>query len=111
MWTPTAMAGMSGEYKRLTKRLGFLDVVDTVWVAEPMEHLKEVNFRCTMTGAYTRVLPDARAGRTRSCRSRAASVPIGVKAGVGEGGRPDVLQALATIAGAHCPSWGSATKS
>jgi hypothetical protein len=43
-----------GEYTRLTRRLGFLDMVDTVWVAEPMEHLKQVNFRCTATGTYTR---------------------------------------------------------
>jgi uncharacterized protein YndB with AHSA1/START domain len=43
-----------GEYTRVTRRFGFLDLVDTTWVAEPMEHLKEVNFRCTMTGTYTR---------------------------------------------------------
>jgi Polyketide cyclase / dehydrase and lipid transport len=41
-----------GEYTRVTRRFGFLDMVDTVWVAEPMEHLKEVNFRCTVTGSY-----------------------------------------------------------
>ena len=41
-----------GEYVRVTRRLGFLDAVDTMWVAEPMEHLKEVNFRCTVTGTY-----------------------------------------------------------
>jgi uncharacterized protein YndB with AHSA1/START domain len=43
-----------GEYTRVTRRFGFLDLLDTVWVAEPMEHLKEVNFRCTVTGTYTR---------------------------------------------------------
>lgn len=43
-----------GEYVRLTKRLGFLDMVDTVWVMEPMEHLRQVNFRCTLTGTFTR---------------------------------------------------------
>jgi hypothetical protein len=43
-----------GEYTRKTKRFGFLDVVDTVWIAEPNEQLKEVNFRCTVTGTYTR---------------------------------------------------------
>jgi uncharacterized protein YndB with AHSA1/START domain len=47
-------AGEGGEYTRVTKRMGFLDMVDTVWVVEPMEHLKEVNFRCTATGTYTR---------------------------------------------------------
>jgi hypothetical protein len=49
-----AEAGEGGDYVRLTKRLGFLDVVDTVWVMEPMEHLRQVNFRCTMTGTFTR---------------------------------------------------------
>ncbi len=47
-------AGENGEYKRVTKRFGFLDAVDTVWVAEPMEHMHEVNFRCTVTGTYMR---------------------------------------------------------
>ena len=47
-------AGEGGEYTRVTRRMGFLDMVDTVWVAEPMEHMKEVNFRCTVTGTYTR---------------------------------------------------------
>jgi uncharacterized protein YndB with AHSA1/START domain len=42
------------EYVRKTRRLGFLGMVDTVWVAEPVEHLHEVNFRCTATGTYTR---------------------------------------------------------
>jgi uncharacterized protein YndB with AHSA1/START domain len=46
--------GKGGEYTRVTRRLGFLDMVDTVWVVEPMEHLREVNFRCTVTGTYTR---------------------------------------------------------
>jgi uncharacterized protein YndB with AHSA1/START domain len=49
-----AAAGEGGEYTRVTRRLGFLDLVDTTWVAEPMEHMKEVNFRCTVTGTYTR---------------------------------------------------------
>lgn len=47
-------AGEGGRYTRVTRRFGFLDMVDTVWVAEPMEHLKEVNFRCTVSGTYTR---------------------------------------------------------
>jgi uncharacterized protein YndB with AHSA1/START domain len=49
-----AQQGEPGEYVRRTKRLGFLDLVDTVWVVEPMEHLRQVNFRCTATGTYTR---------------------------------------------------------
>jgi hypothetical protein len=43
-----------GAYTRVTRRFGFLDLLDTIWVAEPMEHMKEVNFRCTVTGTYTR---------------------------------------------------------
>jgi hypothetical protein len=46
--------GNAGEYVRVSRRFGFLDMVDAVWVAEPMEQLKQVNFRCTMTGTYTR---------------------------------------------------------
>jgi uncharacterized protein YndB with AHSA1/START domain len=49
-----ADAANGGQYTRKVRRLGFLDVVDNVWIAEPMEHLKEVNFRCTMTGTFTR---------------------------------------------------------
>ena len=49
-----AATAEGGEYTRVTRRLGFLDMVDTVWVVEPMEHLREVNFRCTATGTYTR---------------------------------------------------------
>jgi hypothetical protein len=49
-----AVEGMDGAYVRRTKRFGFLDIVDTVWVMEPMEQLREVNFRCTVSGAYTR---------------------------------------------------------
>jgi polyketide cyclase/dehydrase/lipid transport protein len=43
-----------GEYIRKVRRFGFLDLVDNIWVAEPMEDLKQVNFRCTLTGTYTR---------------------------------------------------------
>jgi uncharacterized protein YndB with AHSA1/START domain len=43
-----------GQYVRLTRRLGFLDMVDTIWTVEPIEHLRQVNFRCTATGTYTR---------------------------------------------------------
>ena len=43
-----------GEYTRVSRRLGFLDVVDGVWIVERLEHLKEVHFRCTVSGTYTR---------------------------------------------------------
>ena len=42
------------EYTRVTRRMGFLDMVDTVWVVEHLEQMKEVQFRCTRTGTYTR---------------------------------------------------------
>jgi len=42
------------EYTRVTRRMGFLDMVDTVWRVERLEHLKEVHFRCTLTGTFTR---------------------------------------------------------
>jgi hypothetical protein len=43
-----------GEYTRVSRRLGFLDQVDGIWVAERLENLKEAHFRCTVSGAYTR---------------------------------------------------------
>jgi hypothetical protein len=46
--------GEGDPYTRVTRRLGFLDMVDGVWVVERMEHLKEVHYRCTATGTYTR---------------------------------------------------------
>jgi uncharacterized protein YndB with AHSA1/START domain len=67
-----------GEYTRLTRRLGFLDVVDSVWVAEPIEHLKEVNFRCTVTGTYTRFALTPAQDDT-FVELEAGVVPIGVK--------------------------------
>jgi uncharacterized protein YndB with AHSA1/START domain len=42
------------QYTRVTRRMGFLDMVDTVWVVEHLEQMKEVQFRCTRTGTYTR---------------------------------------------------------
>ena len=56
-------AEQGGEYTRLTRRLGFLDMVDTVWVAEPMEHLQEVNFRCTVQRDVHAFCAHTRAGR------------------------------------------------
>jgi hypothetical protein len=41
------------EYTRFTRRLGFLDLVDGVWIAETMEELKEARFRYTVSRAYT----------------------------------------------------------
>ncbi len=43
-----------GEYTRVSRRLGFLDLVDGVWVVERLEHLREAHFRCTVSGSYTR---------------------------------------------------------
>jgi hypothetical protein len=44
------------EYTRIERRLGFLDQVDSVWVVERLEHLKEAHFRCT-SGGPTRASP------------------------------------------------------
>jgi Polyketide cyclase / dehydrase and lipid transport len=42
------------KYWRASRRLGFLDQVDGIWVVERLEHLKEAHFRCTVSGSYTR---------------------------------------------------------
>jgi hypothetical protein len=42
------------EYTRVSRRLGFLDQVDGIWVVERLEHLKEAHFRCVVSGSYTR---------------------------------------------------------
>lgn len=41
-----------GEYTRYSRRLGFLDAVDAVWIAERLDYLKEARFRCTLSGSY-----------------------------------------------------------
>jgi uncharacterized protein YndB with AHSA1/START domain len=41
-----------GEYTRTERRLGFLDLVDAVWVAERLQDLQEAHFRCTVSGTY-----------------------------------------------------------
>ena len=42
------------EYWRASRRMGFLDQVDGIWVVERLEHLKEAHFRCTVSGSYIR---------------------------------------------------------
>jgi hypothetical protein len=81
------MAGNSGEYTRLTKRLGFLDVVDTVWVMEPMEHLHQVNFRCTMTGSYTRFSLTPAQDDT-FVEIEGGVVPVGIKGQIAKAASP-----------------------
>jgi Polyketide cyclase / dehydrase and lipid transport len=51
---PDDIDGKGGEFIRRSRRLGFLDVVDAVWVKEPADQPHQVNFRCTVTGTYTR---------------------------------------------------------
>ena len=46
--------GEGGEYVRVSRRMGFLDEVDAVWVVERLENLKEAHFRCTISGSYAR---------------------------------------------------------
>jgi uncharacterized protein YndB with AHSA1/START domain len=42
------------EYVRTTKTVPFAHAVDYIWVAERLEHLKEAQFRCHVSGAYAR---------------------------------------------------------
>ena len=42
------------EYLHVAKMVPFIDAVDSVWVVERREELKEAQFRCTMTGTYAR---------------------------------------------------------
>ncbi len=51
---PEDMDEAGGEYVRRGRMLPFLSMVDAVWVKEPVEQLREVNFRCTVTGSYAR---------------------------------------------------------
>jgi uncharacterized protein YndB with AHSA1/START domain len=42
------------EYVHSAKMMRFVDVIDSVWVVERLEELKEAQFRCTMTGTWAR---------------------------------------------------------
>ena len=46
--------GEGDEYLFSSKVLPFRDAVESVWVVERMEQLKEVHFRCTLSGTYAR---------------------------------------------------------
>ena len=46
--------GEGDEYLHTSKVLPFRDAVESVWVVERMEQLKEVHFRCTLSGTYAR---------------------------------------------------------
>jgi hypothetical protein len=41
-----------GEYVRVSEPMRFIDDLESIWVAERLEHLKEARFRCTLTGSY-----------------------------------------------------------
>jgi uncharacterized protein YndB with AHSA1/START domain len=43
-----------GEYTRTSKAVPFLDAMESVWVAERLEDLKEARFRCTTSGSWAR---------------------------------------------------------
>jgi uncharacterized protein YndB with AHSA1/START domain len=43
-----------GEYIRTSKPVRFLDAMESVWVAERLEDLKEARFRCTLSGSWAR---------------------------------------------------------
>jgi hypothetical protein len=46
--------GEGDEYLHTAKMVPLIDAVDSVWVVERLNELKEAHFRCTMTGTYTR---------------------------------------------------------
>jgi Polyketide cyclase / dehydrase and lipid transport len=46
--------GEGDEYLHTAKMVPLIDAVDSIWVVERMNELKEAHFRCTMTGTYTR---------------------------------------------------------
>jgi hypothetical protein len=43
-----------GEYVHSGKLMPFMDALDSVWVVERFDELKEAQFRCTMSGSYAR---------------------------------------------------------
>ena len=43
-----------GEYVHSGKVMPFMDALDSVWVVEQFEELKEAQFRCTVSGSYAR---------------------------------------------------------
>jgi uncharacterized protein YndB with AHSA1/START domain len=43
-----------GQYRRTSKPVPFLDAMESVWVAERLEDLKEASFRCTVSGSWAR---------------------------------------------------------
>jgi carbon monoxide dehydrogenase subunit G len=61
-WWPEVIAVESpeeltegAEYLRKTESLvPFVDAVDSIWVAERLDHLREARFRCTVSGAVAR---------------------------------------------------------
>jgi hypothetical protein len=42
------------EYSHTSTAIPLVDAVESVWVVERLEQLKEAHFRCTLTGSYAR---------------------------------------------------------
>jgi hypothetical protein len=60
-WWPEVLGVVAGEgleegdeYSQKSRVLPFVDAVESTWVVERMEQLKEVHFRCTLSGTYAR---------------------------------------------------------
>jgi hypothetical protein len=60
-WWPEVLAVVAGEglgegdrYVHSAKILPFLEAVEAMWVVEKLDELKEVHFRCTLTGTFAR---------------------------------------------------------
>ena len=44
--------GEGGEYGMVARPMRFLDALDSMWVADRLDYLREARFRCTLTGMY-----------------------------------------------------------
>jgi hypothetical protein len=42
------------EYEHTSSSIPLVDAVESVWVVERLEELREAHFRCTLTGSYAR---------------------------------------------------------
>lgn len=60
-WWPEVLAVVAGaglqegdEYRNTSNSIPLVDAIESVWVVERLEQLKEAHFRCTLTGSYAR---------------------------------------------------------
>ena len=70
-WWPEVVAVAAGdglregdEYKQTADSIPLVDAVESVWVVERMEQLREAHFRCTLTGSFARFTLTPAQGQT-----------------------------------------------